>query len=62
VQLRNVLRAYAFRNPMVGYTQGMNLLVARFLLFCGEEDRFLVFFFFLFLLTAKKFLFALFCD
>jgi hypothetical protein len=38
--LRNVLRAYAFRNPVVGYTQGMNLLAAHLLLFMGEEDAF----------------------
>ncbi len=38
--LRNVLRAYAFRNPVVGYTQGMNLLCAHLLLFMAEEDAF----------------------
>jgi Rab-GTPase-TBC domain/GRAM domain len=40
-QLRRVLRAYAYRNPAVGYAQSMNIVAAMLLVFChSEEDAF----------------------
>ena len=44
VQLRNILEAYATRNPNVGYCQGINFIVA-VLLKCGfsEEESFWMF-------------------
>eukprot|EP01119_Soliformovum_irregulare_P016918 TRINITY_DN4968_c0_g1_i2.p1 TRINITY_DN4968_c0_g1~~TRINITY_DN4968_c0_g1_i2.p1 ORF type:complete len:483 (-),score=130.09 TRINITY_DN4968_c0_g1_i2:4-1452(-) len=38
--LRNVLVAYSWRNPRVGYTQSMNFLVALLLTEMNEEDAF----------------------
>jgi hypothetical protein len=40
--LRRVLRAYARRNPAVGYCQSMNFLAATCLLAMPEEDAFWV--------------------
>lgn len=37
--LRNVLVAYAWRNPNVGYCQGMNFIAARFLSFGFREEE-----------------------
>lgn len=40
-QLRNILRAYAVRNPYIGYCQGFNFIVAEFLgLGFAEEEVF----------------------
>lgn len=40
-RLRRILGAYALRNPVVGYCQGLNFLAATFLLvFNDEEDAF----------------------
>ncbi|EGZ28470.1 hypothetical protein PHYSODRAFT_467548 [Phytophthora sojae] len=36
-QLRRILRAYSLRNPSVGYCQGLNFIVAFFLLMADEE-------------------------
>lgn len=38
--LENVLLAYAVRNPVIGYCQSMNFIVATFLLYCCEEHAF----------------------
>ncbi|CAE7479858.1 Tbc1d8b [Symbiodinium pilosum] len=38
--LENVLLAYAVRNPVIGYCQSMNFIVATFLLYCSEEHAF----------------------
>ncbi|CAO1639330.1 unnamed protein product [Sympodiomycopsis kandeliae] len=36
--LRRVLYAFSFKNPEVGYTQGLNILAAAFLIYCSEEQ------------------------
>lgn len=41
--LRKVLRAYALRNPKVGYCQSMNFLCAMLLFHMNEERAFWVF-------------------
>jgi len=38
--LRRVLTAYAYRNPLVSYCQGMNFIVAALLLYMSESDAF----------------------
>ena len=38
--LRNVLVAYSFRNPVVGYAQGMNFIASLLLTFMNEEETF----------------------
>jgi hypothetical protein len=38
--LKNVLTAYSWRNPTVGYCQGMNFIVGRLLRFMNEEEAF----------------------
>ena len=37
-RLRRILGAYAVRNPIVGYCQGLNFLAATFLLVLGDEE------------------------
>ncbi|XP_070618998.1 TBC1 domain family member 2B isoform X2 [Erythrolamprus reginae] len=39
-KLRNVLVAYSWRNPEIGYCQGLNRLVAIALLYLDQEDAF----------------------
>lgn len=39
-KLRNVLLAYSWHNPSIGYCQGMNRIAAIILLFLGEEEAF----------------------
>ncbi|XP_064624236.1 TBC1 domain family member 2B-like isoform X4 [Lineus longissimus] len=39
-RLRRILQAYSCHNPVVGYCQGLNRLVAIALLFLNEEDAF----------------------
>ncbi|XP_074640314.1 TBC1 domain family member 2B-like [Tubulanus polymorphus] len=39
-RLRRILLAYSWHNPLIGYCQGLNRLVAIALLFLNEEDAF----------------------
>ena len=41
--LRDVLRAYALRNPALGYTQGMGMVAGMLLMYMTPEDAFWVF-------------------
>lgn len=41
--LRRILVAYVKRNPVVGYSQGMNYIVGKLLKFLSEEETFWVF-------------------
>ncbi len=38
--LRNVLRCYAARNPLVGYAQGMNMICSLMLVYMSEDECF----------------------
>jgi hypothetical protein len=38
--LRDVLQAYAVRNPELGYTQGMGMIVGMLLMYMTPEDSF----------------------
>lgn len=38
--LRRVLYAFSFKNPELGYTQGLNILAAAFLIYCSEEQTY----------------------
>ena len=38
--MRRVFRAYVYRNPTVGYYQGMNFLMFRIRKFLSEEETF----------------------
>lgn len=40
--MRNILSAYVFRSPTIGYCQGMNFLTARLLTCLSEEEAFWV--------------------
>ena len=39
-QLRNILTAYAKRNPTMGYCQGQNFIVGHILRYLQEEEAF----------------------
>jgi hypothetical protein len=39
-KLRRVCKAYTVRNPEIGYCQGFNFIVARFLRLMSEEEAF----------------------
>ncbi|CDW83411.1 gtpase-activating protein [Stylonychia lemnae] len=39
-QLRNILVSYVKRNPSIGYCQGMNFIVAKFLTIMSEQESF----------------------
>jgi len=41
--IKRILRAYVWRNPTVGYIQGMNFLVFRLRAVLSEEDTFWTF-------------------
>ncbi|VDK86941.1 unnamed protein product, partial [Litomosoides sigmodontis] len=50
-QLEQVLRAFCFHNPAIGYCQGMNFIAGTAMLFLGVEDTF----WFLVAVTGKYF-------